>query len=61
MEQGLLAAGLGTLCAVCGYYIGRGNLRKAMEDATEIKKFHNWEELGWPGLKAIVESLKAVA
>jgi hypothetical protein len=36
MEQGLLAAGLGTLCAVCGYYIGRGNLRKAMEDATDL-------------------------
>lgn len=36
MEQGLLAAGLGTLCAVCGYYIGRGNLRKAIEDATDL-------------------------
>lgn len=36
MEQGLLAAGLGTMCAICGYYIGRGNLRKAMEDATDL-------------------------
>ena len=36
MEQGLLAAGLGTLCALCGYYIGRGNLKKAMEDATDL-------------------------
>jgi len=36
MEQGLLAAGLGTLCAVCGYYIGRGNLRKAIEDVTDL-------------------------
>ena len=25
------------------------------------KKFHLWEELGWPGIKAIVEALKAAA
>ena len=36
MEQGLLAAGLGTLCAVCGYYIGRGSLKKAVEDAADL-------------------------
>lgn len=36
MEQGLLAAGLGTLCAVCGYYIGRGSLKQAIEDATDL-------------------------
>jgi hypothetical protein len=31
------------------------------EDDEIPKKFHLWEELGWPGVKAIVESLKSVA
>ena len=31
------------------------------EDDEIPKKFHLWEELGWPGLKAIVEALKAAA
>lgn len=26
-----------------------------------ITKFHSWEELGWPGIKAITESLKTVS
>jgi len=34
---------------------------KFVEEGDEIKKFHMWEELGWPGVKAIVDSLKAVA
>jgi hypothetical protein len=34
---------------------------KYTEEGEHIKKFHLWEELGWPGLKAIVESLKTVA
>ena len=34
---------------------------KFLDEGDEIKKFHLWEELGWPGVKAIVESLKAVA
>lgn len=25
-----------------------------------ITKYHSWEELGWPGIKAITESLKTV-
>jgi len=38
----------------------KGDYDTAMEDATEIKKFHNWEELGWPGVKAMTEALKQV-
>jgi hypothetical protein len=34
---------------------------KFVEDGDEIKQFHLWEELGWPGVKAIIESLKHVA
>lgn len=30
------------------------------ENQDEIKKFHLWDELGWAGVKAIIESLKAV-
>lgn len=36
MEQGLLAAGLGLACALCGYYIGRGDRAQAMEDAADL-------------------------
>lgn len=36
MEQGLLAAGLGIICAICGYYIGRGNLRNVIEGTTNL-------------------------
>ena len=28
------------------------------EEGEKITKFHLWEELGWPGIKAIIESLK---
>lgn len=31
-----------------------------LEEGNEIKKFHNWEELGWPGVKAMCEALKQV-
>ena len=34
---------------------------KFQEEGDPIKKFHIWEELGWPGVKAITDSLKAVA
>lgn len=34
---------------------------KFVEEGDEIKQFHIWEELGWPGVKAIIESLKHVA
>ena len=30
------------------------------ENDEKIKKFHIWEELGWPGVKAITDSLKQV-
>ena len=33
-------------------------LHKAKEEGNEIKKFHIWEELGWPGVKAITDALK---
>lgn len=40
-------------------------IKKANEDFEEeqepLKKLHMWEELGWPGVKAIVEALKAAA
>ena len=26
-------------------------------DADYMTKYHTWEELGWPGIKAITESL----
>ena len=39
----------------------KGQMDKFQEEGEEIKKFIIWEELGWPGVKAIVESLKAVA
>lgn len=39
----------------------KGMYEKYTEEGEHIKKFHLWEELGWPGLKAIVESLKTVA
>jgi hypothetical protein len=29
-----------------------------LEEGNEIKKFHIWEELGWPGVKAITDALK---
>ena len=41
-------------------YIKKG-IEKYTDEGEKLKKFHFWEELGWPGLKAIVESLKAVA
>lgn len=31
------------------------------EDQEVMKKLHIWEELGWPGVKAIVDALKAAA
>jgi len=31
-----------------------------LDEGQEIKKFHNWEELGWPGVKAMCEALKQV-
>ena len=34
---------------------------KYVEEGDEIKQFHIWEELGWPGVKAIIDSLKHVA
>ena len=36
MEQGLIAAGLGLACALCGYYIGRGDRAQSMEDAANL-------------------------
>jgi hypothetical protein len=32
-----------------------------VEEGNEIKKFHIWEELGWPGVKALVEALNGAA
>jgi len=37
----------------------KGAMEKFFEEGDEIKKLHMWEELGWPGVKAIVESLIA--
>lgn len=34
---------------------------KFVEEGDEIKKFHIWEELGWPGVKAMVEALNAAS
>jgi len=34
---------------------------KFEEDGDEMKKLHMWEELGWPGVKAITEALKMAA
>ena len=31
---------------------------KFEDEGEDIKKFHLWEELGWPGVKAITEALK---
>lgn len=33
---------------------------KFEEEDEKIKKFHLWEELGWPGVKAITDSLTQV-
>lgn len=35
---------------------------KILDDAEldYITKYHSWEELGWPGIKAITESFKTV-
>jgi hypothetical protein len=38
----------------------KGQFEKFTEEGDEIKKLHMWEELGWPGVKAIVDSLKMV-
>jgi hypothetical protein len=35
----------------------KGAFEKFQEEGEPIKKFHLWEELGWPGVKAITESL----
>ena len=37
----------------------KGYYEKFQDDGEEPKKFHIWEELGWPGVKAIIESFKA--
>jgi hypothetical protein len=34
---------------------------KFNEEGEEIKKLIIWEELGWPGVKAIMDSLKGAA
>jgi hypothetical protein len=39
----------------------KGQYELFLEEDKEITKLHLWEELGWPGVKAIVESLKAAA
>lgn len=31
------------------------------ENGTDIQKLHLWDELGWPGVKAITDALKASA
>ena len=38
----------------------KADIDLAIEDGTEMKKFHNWEELGWVGVKAMTESLKQI-
>lgn len=39
----------------------KGYYEKFLDEGEEPKKFHIWEELGWPGVKAIIESFKAVS
>ena len=46
-------------CAVSK--IIKEEIAKFEEDGDKPKKFHIWEELGWVGVKAITDSLTAVA
>ena len=39
----------------------KGQMELFNEEGKEITKLHMWEELGWVGVKAITEALKAVA
>jgi hypothetical protein len=39
----------------------KGYYEKFLDEGEEPKKFHIWEELGWPGVKAIIESFKAAS
>ena len=39
----------------------KGQYELFQEEGKEISKLHLWDELGWPGVKAIIESLKAAA
>jgi len=37
----------------------RNALAEFADDEDKVpKKFHFWEELGWPGVKALIEALK---
>lgn len=39
----------------------KASFEKFQEEGDEIRKFHMWDELGWVGVKAIVEALKQAA
>lgn len=39
----------------------KGQMELYAEEDKEITKLHMWEELGWPGVKAITEALSSVA